>query len=113
MAKATTKVVTCLIQNCDRKVQSRGLCSNHYQSAQELVKKNETSWEELETHALAKPAVRNTGLIAGLLAIARGANGENKAVPAPTKAAPKKAAPRRDRKKAPARPPAEKVAEVS
>ena len=39
---------TCLFPECKKIINSRGLCTTHYRSARELIKKGKITWEELE-----------------------------------------------------------------
>jgi hypothetical protein len=44
----------CLIDQCNRKVVSKGLCSSCYQTAIRYIKNGKTTWVELEKNGLAK-----------------------------------------------------------
>lgn len=46
----------CLVKNCDNLEVARGLCSKHYQKYVYRIKTGKTSWEELESRGLIKPA---------------------------------------------------------
>lgn len=48
----------CLINRCGKRVQSRGLCRDHYQIASITVRGQETTWEELEKLGMATGAKR-------------------------------------------------------
>lgn len=47
----------CMLPNCNNNARSRGLCHNHYQYYSTRIKKNQTTWEELEAQGLCKPPV--------------------------------------------------------
>lgn len=42
----------CLIPDCGRESQSRGLCGRCYQNARGMILRRETTWEELEQAGL-------------------------------------------------------------
>ncbi len=44
----------CLVNGCGSKFRSRGLCNTHYITAIEMVRRGETTWEELVSVGLAK-----------------------------------------------------------
>lgn len=44
---------TCITKECGKQAKTRGLCSSCYVSANGLVKKNKTTWEELKKMGMA------------------------------------------------------------
>lgn len=50
------KFKTCLIEGCNKKIDARGLCRNHYAYAHNRIYKGTIlSWEELEKKGMALP----------------------------------------------------------
>ena len=54
-------MATCLIEGCECKSKSRGLCGNCYQAARNKVKSGVVTWEQLENIGLAKPSTHGAG----------------------------------------------------
>jgi hypothetical protein len=50
-----------LLPDCDRESHCRGICKNDWIAASRLVKKGETTWEELESLGVARPLFRFRG----------------------------------------------------
>lgn len=48
----------CLIEGCNSKAKSRGLCVACYQTARQSVRTGKTTWADLEKVGLAKPSTR-------------------------------------------------------
>lgn len=46
----------CLIEGCERKSKSRGLCVNCYTAAKNVVKAGKPTWGDLERRGLALPS---------------------------------------------------------
>lgn len=54
--------VQCIVPRCDAPdYHSRGLCNNHRTQAALLVRRGDTTWEELEALGLAKPVTKLSG----------------------------------------------------
>lgn len=51
----------CLIPECSKDSNTRGLCTNCAGTAYFMIKRNETTWEELEKLGLAKPKMAGRG----------------------------------------------------
>ena len=49
----------CMIEGCNERPLSRGLCSAHYQKALYAVITGKTSWRKLEKDKLAGPSRKN------------------------------------------------------
>lgn len=49
----------CLVNGCGSKVRSRGLCNKHYITAFDMIRRGETTWEELVSVGLAKAPQRS------------------------------------------------------
>jgi hypothetical protein len=77
----------CLIEGCERKVRSRGLCSCCYTAAKNAVKVGKTTWEELERRGLSLPSTGvggHVGAFTKALAASRDGDTAAAAPPAPT-----------------------------
>lgn len=59
--KSTTKKIkaNCLFPTCTKPAKTRGLCCNHYGNAQSLVKRGETTWDQLAAFGLIEPKKAN------------------------------------------------------
>lgn len=51
----------CIIDGCERKARTRGLCQSCYQSALWAIKAGKATWESLEAAGFALPATRANG----------------------------------------------------
>ena len=56
-----TQKEKCLITDCDKLEISRGLCTRHYQHAQQYVRRAQVTWEELIAGGMAKDANYHQG----------------------------------------------------
>lgn len=65
------QVVECLIVGCDREAVSRGVCHSCYASARNAIKKQATSWAELEKLGLVGPPLVAKSKFAAALQVAR------------------------------------------
>jgi len=54
--RSTAKAKPCIVADCKRPAQTRGVCGSCYVHARVMVLNNETSWQELEDMGLVKPA---------------------------------------------------------
>ena len=70
MPTCAIKVINCLIEGCERKAKTRGLCDPCYQSALTAVKKRKVTWDQLISMGLAKPATKVSTHGAGMFAVA-------------------------------------------
>lgn len=52
------KTERCVISGCSNPAHSRGLCQKHYATAAYAVEHNETTWVELESFGMSRPAKR-------------------------------------------------------
>ena len=62
-------MATCLIEGCERKAKTRGLCDPCYQAALTAVKKRKVTWDQLIDLGLAKPATKVSTKGAGIFAV--------------------------------------------
>lgn len=60
----------CLIEGCNRKAKTRGLCDPCYQAALQVVKKRKATWDQLINMGLAKPATKISTAGAGPFSVA-------------------------------------------
>ncbi len=58
----------CVIEGCDRKAVTRGLCHSCYLTALRLVQAGETTWTALETAGLCGPLMRTPNAFAAAYA---------------------------------------------
>jgi len=70
MTTCLIEVTTCLIEGCERKAKTRGLCDPCYQAALTAVKKRQVTWDQLIDMGLAKPATKVSIAGAGAFAAA-------------------------------------------
>ena len=70
MPTCAIKVINCLIEGCERKAKTRGLCDPCYQSALTAVRKRKVTWDQLINMGLAKPATKVSTRGAGMFAVA-------------------------------------------
>jgi hypothetical protein len=54
--RPTSKIETCIVTDCKRPAETRGVCKSCYAHARVLVLSGETCWQELESMGLVKVA---------------------------------------------------------
>lgn len=59
--KKTETKPNCIFPDCKHVSYSRGLCHRHYRIANTLVRKEQTTWDQLESHGKCLPSIRVSG----------------------------------------------------
>ena len=67
---------TCMVPGCDQESHCRGICKSDWMAANRLVKREETTWEELESMGLSRPPCRKRSQLAIQLDLLRVTNRE-------------------------------------